>query len=50
VAPSQPETPAKKRRGRKPGRKPKVFDLARECGGFSELKILVDRLAALEKK
>jgi hypothetical protein len=27
----------------------KVFDLAKECGGFGELKLLVDRLAGLEK-
>jgi hypothetical protein len=28
----------------------KVFDLAKECGGFVELKLLVDRLASLEKR
>jgi hypothetical protein len=28
----------------------KVFDLAKECGGFTELKLLVDRLASMEKQ
>jgi hypothetical protein len=28
----------------------KVFDLAKEAGGFRELKQLVDRLAGMERK
>jgi stage V sporulation protein SpoVS len=75
--PAQPEASGngRKRRGRKPGRKPrastpsltagqpaparpsrpvevlgKVFDLAKECGGFGSLKQIIDRLAGMEQR